>query len=62
MGILLGITLADREGEYFVCNVGNLPIAAWITASKDGYQYRSVGPVDPTQSSRLDIELTPVAP
>jgi hypothetical protein len=62
MGILLGITLADREGEYFVCNVGNLPITAWITASKDGYQHRSVGPVDPTQSSQLDIELTRVAP
>ena len=38
---VLATTMSDRSGGYFVCN---LPTAAWLTVSKDGFKNRSVGP------------------
>ena len=57
MGITYANTLSDRSGGYFVCNVGSLPTAAWLTVSKDGFKNRSVGPVNSSETGVIDIEL-----
>lgn len=57
MGITYATTMSDRSGGYFVCNVGTLPTAAWLTVTKDGFESRSVGPVNSSVSQAFDIEL-----
>ena len=51
---VLATTMSDRSGGYFVCN---LPTAAWLTVSKDGFKNRSVGPVNSSETRVIDIEL-----
>lgn len=62
LGISFANTLSDREGDYFICNVGSLPTWGWLTVSKEGFQMRSVGPVESGASSMLDIELVRLSP
>jgi hypothetical protein len=57
MGITYANTLSDRSGGYFVCNVGSLPTAAWLTVRKDGFETHSVGPVNSSEAAVVDIEL-----
>jgi len=54
---VLANTMSDRSGGYFVCNVGNLPTAARLTVTKDGFKNRSVGPVNSSETRVIDIEL-----
>jgi len=56
-GILYGNTMSDRSGRYLVCNVGSLPTSAWLSVVKDGFEARSVGPVNSSESKVIDIEL-----
>jgi hypothetical protein len=58
MGIIYATTMSDRSGGYFVCNVGSLPTAAWLTVTKDGFENRSVGPVNSLETRVIEIELT----
>jgi hypothetical protein len=57
LGITHAQTMTDLDGDYFVCNVDDLPTLAWLTVVKDGYEMVSVGPVNGPDSRMLDIEL-----
>lgn len=57
IGVTYASTISDRSGGYFVCNVGSLPTAAWLTVTKDGFLTHSVGPVSSSETQVLDVEL-----
>ena len=59
---ILANTMSDRSGGYFVCNVDDLPTAAWLTVTKDGFESHSVGPVNSSESAVIDIELMRIPP
>lgn len=50
-------TLSDRGGNYFVCNLDDLPDTAYLAVTKPGFTTRWVGPVNSGQSAMLDVEL-----
>jgi hypothetical protein len=57
MGITYARTLSDLTGNYFVCNIDDLPTNAWLTVEADGFQNISVGPVNSPTDVALDIRL-----
>jgi len=54
MDVGMATTVSDRGGGFFLCNLGR---AAWLYVSKDGYEARSIGPIDVSESQVLEIEL-----
>jgi hypothetical protein len=54
MDVGMATTVSDRGGGFFLCNIGT---AAWLHASKDGYEARWLGPIDASESQVLEIEL-----
>jgi hypothetical protein len=50
-------TLTDLDGDYFVCNVDDLPGVASLIVVKEGYEIAEVWPVNGPDSRTFDIEM-----